>query len=191
MRSKPFIARSIVPRRPVGFTLIELIIAVAVLAILVATAVPSFREISLNNRSTSTINDLMADLSVARSEAVKNARRARVVAKAGGWNDGWVVEVEQAASVWTQVKDHGPINPVGSVAGNSFQLRGYQNAQTGSTASSSVTFGAMGQAADPPTGARFGLCRPDGVVARSAGVRIEIPGRAQSVRGLSALGLSC
>ncbi len=192
MRSKPFSTRSLPQSRSAGFTLIELIVAVAILAILVAVAVPSFRELSLNNRSTSTTNELMADLAMARSEAVKNARRGRVQAKAGGWNNGWTVAVEVGdPAAWELIKDQGPINPAGSPPSNSFALNGFEHAQTGSTGTGVILFGPMGQALSPDTGARFGLCRPDGLAARSRGIRIDISGRAQAVRGLAGLGLSC
>lgn len=62
--------------RAQGFTLIELVVTMAVAIILVAIAVPNFRTSVQNNRMAAQINDLTADLSYARSEAIK--RRANV-----------------------------------------------------------------------------------------------------------------
>jgi type IV fimbrial biogenesis protein FimT len=54
-----------------GFTLIELMVTVAVLAILVMLAAPSFRNAIMNVRMSAQVNDLMSDLALARSEAIK------------------------------------------------------------------------------------------------------------------------
>lgn len=60
-----------------GFTLIELIVTMAVLAILVALAAPSFTSVINGNRLTGNANELMTTLQSARMEAVR--RNARVV----------------------------------------------------------------------------------------------------------------
>jgi type IV fimbrial biogenesis protein FimT len=86
-----------------GFTLIELMVTVVVLAILLAIGVPSFREFYLNNRITSQINMLHSHLLLARSEAVKRNRPAQVCGIAPGsqlcadrdWSQGWVVFVDR------------------------------------------------------------------------------------------------
>jgi len=54
-----------------GFTLIELMITVAVAAVLLMIAVPSFRNITLSNRLNTAANDLVNAISVARMEAIK------------------------------------------------------------------------------------------------------------------------
>lgn len=54
-----------------GFTLLELMVAVGVMAILAALAAPSFRNALMNVRMSAQVNDLMADLALARSEAIK------------------------------------------------------------------------------------------------------------------------
>jgi len=81
-----------------GFTLIELMTAVAILAILLGIAAPSFRDALLNARMTARANDLMADLNLARSEAVKRNVTAYVCTSndntnctASAWRDGWIV----------------------------------------------------------------------------------------------------
>ena len=53
-----------------GFTIIEMLIVVAVLAILAALAAPSFRTLIANQRVTGTSQDLQVLLLYARSEAV-------------------------------------------------------------------------------------------------------------------------
>lgn len=53
-----------------GFTLIELLVALLILAILVSIGLPSFRNLILDNRLTSSTNTLVGALQMARSEAV-------------------------------------------------------------------------------------------------------------------------
>nr|MCU0735737.1 GspH/FimT family pseudopilin [Methylotetracoccus sp.] len=77
-----------------GFTLIELMIALVVMALVLTLGVPSFRNIILDNRQVSELNVLVAELNWARSEAV--ARNAPVTLKRSGssWNDGWQIFVD-------------------------------------------------------------------------------------------------
>lgn len=59
------------PSGMVGFTLIELMVTIAVAAILLAVAVPSFRHLIISNRLTTAANDVVTALTVARSESIK------------------------------------------------------------------------------------------------------------------------
>src|SRR3989344_4698731 len=54
-----------------GFTLIELIITLTIAGILMAVAVPGLKNFVSSNRLTAQINDLIADINLARSEAIK------------------------------------------------------------------------------------------------------------------------
>ena len=86
-----------------GFTLIELIVAMAVASILIAVGVPSFQSMIQNGRQSAAYNGLMSELSYARSEAVKRSTSVVVCARAtdtscgssASWNDGWLVFVDQ------------------------------------------------------------------------------------------------
>jgi type IV fimbrial biogenesis protein FimT len=66
-----------VRNRRAGFTLIELLTVIAVVAIVMAIAVPNMRTFILNNRLTAGVNDLLHSVNLARTEAVK--RQANVV----------------------------------------------------------------------------------------------------------------
>lgn len=82
-----------------GFTIIELMITIAIVAVLATIAAPSLRDLVKNSRMTSLANEFMTDLNVARGEAVKRGVRMAICPSSNGtsctsstgWKDGWVV----------------------------------------------------------------------------------------------------
>lgn len=86
------------PRRSHGVTLLELLVTVAVLAIIVAVGVPGLHNLVQNNRATGHANELVTALNFARSEAIRRGARVTICASANGtscgggdWSAGWVV----------------------------------------------------------------------------------------------------
>jgi type IV fimbrial biogenesis protein FimT len=84
--------------RHAGFTLIELMITIALIAVLSTIAAPSMRDLVKNARMTALANDFITDLSIARSEAVKRGVRMAICTSSNGtsctntgWNQGWIV----------------------------------------------------------------------------------------------------
>lgn len=80
-----------------GFTMPELLTAMAVGAISLAVAVPSFNATINNNRRTTAVNDLFATMQTARSESITRNAQITVCPSASGencdgtnWNDGWI-----------------------------------------------------------------------------------------------------
>lgn len=76
-----------------GFTLVELLVTISIVAILAALAFPSYREFSIRMTVSDNTNSLVGALNAARSEAVKRGRAAAVIANGGNWSDGWQVVV--------------------------------------------------------------------------------------------------
>ena len=97
-----------------GFTLIEMMIAIFILGILTALAVPSFVSLSNRNRLTSQANELLGAIQFARTEAIRTnskvtfcgAGSATTSAEAdcaNGENDYWVV-LGRSGGVETQLR---------------------------------------------------------------------------------------
>ena len=59
------------PRYSRGVTLIELMIAIVIVAVLIGIGVPSFRNAALASRLSAVANNLLASAQLARSEAIK------------------------------------------------------------------------------------------------------------------------
>lgn len=83
-----------------GVTLIELIIVLTIAGILAALAAPGMQTFVSSNRLSSQVNDLLADISLARSEAIRRSTNAGVCVTdsagtgcvvAGNWANGWLV----------------------------------------------------------------------------------------------------
>lgn len=85
-------------RRDSGFTLIELMIAIALVAILLATAVPALDDFTNDARQTGAINDFISAIHIARNTAITTNSRVTMCASASGtnceltaWESGWIV----------------------------------------------------------------------------------------------------
>jgi len=87
-----------------GFTVIELLMVMAIAAVLLAVGMPSFVEFARETRAGSAMSSLTGDVQLARSEAVKRNSRVLLCARAsatstsctaapsaGAWMNGWLV----------------------------------------------------------------------------------------------------
>src|SRR5690554_1187354 len=83
-----------------GFTLLELMVTIIILAIVVSFAVPSFRQTVLESRIGSQINEFSGVIALARSEATKLQGGVVSVCSStdgatcnGGasWDQGWIL----------------------------------------------------------------------------------------------------
>lgn len=82
-----------------GFTLVELMVVLAVLAIVIGLAVPSMGQFMLSGKLRSYSNEVVASVVLARSEAIKRNQTVRVCVAnedgddcaAGSWESGWIV----------------------------------------------------------------------------------------------------
>jgi type IV fimbrial biogenesis protein FimT len=93
-------------RPPGGFSLTEMLVVIAIIAIFSALAIPSYKSVTAQNRMASEIGDLNGDIELARSAAIKQGvtvticaastagvtpATAACSANAAGWNAGWIV----------------------------------------------------------------------------------------------------
>jgi len=112
-----------------GFTLIEMMVTIAVAAMLLMIAVPSFRNASLSSQLRSAANDFIASSNFARSEAIKRGSAVTLCVStdgstcaAGGWEQGWIVLSGTTVLQHESAAPNGfKLSAAGSVATLSFQ----------------------------------------------------------------------
>lgn len=84
--------------RHTGFSVVELMITVAIVAIITTIALPSFNELIVQNRLSSQANELVAGVSLARTAAIETnsgggfcPANATQTGCGGSWQNGWLV----------------------------------------------------------------------------------------------------
>lgn len=101
-----------VENRQSGLTMIELMVTIAVVAILAFIAVPSFQNYIANQRVRSSAADLLSAMNFARSEAIKRNLANGVSVSpvtAGDWTDGWTVDIVGGALLRTYGEQSGVV----------------------------------------------------------------------------------
>jgi len=110
-------------RKQTGLTLTELMTTLAIAAVILSQAVPSFTTMIQDNRIVTQANDLVTSLNIARSEAVKRGDRVTICKSAnnasctaaGGWQQGWIIFTDSNSDAAVNNTDtilhtHGPLD---------------------------------------------------------------------------------
>lgn len=96
----PSVGTNIPLVRNAGFTLTEMIITVAVVAILLSVGYPTMQIFMKNQRLVTQVNDILTDLAYARSEAIRRSATVSICASSsgtacgGGWESGRLTFVD-------------------------------------------------------------------------------------------------
>ncbi len=124
-----------------GFTLIELVVTVAIVGIVSALGVPSFQSMLNQSRVTSLANELTTSLNLARSEAIKRGVQVTVCKSANptatsptcstsaSWQNGWLVFVDLSTS-----------GSLGTFDGSDIRLKVGQPSTSSAVISADTTF---------------------------------------------------
>jgi type IV fimbrial biogenesis protein FimT len=168
-----------------GFTMIEMLMTLAIAAILMTLAIPSFRNFLLNSRMVAQTNEFVLALASAKSEAVKRGVRVSVCSRASNtacaasttWDGGWLVFVDNngdgtvnGADVVLQVR--APLE-----GGNTLRAGAYQF----------VTFQSTGFLPAGTASDTLRLCDSRGMNANDPrSITITMQGRVTTARGTTA-----
>ena len=116
-------------RSALGFTLIELMVTVTMIAIVLMVGVPSFQSSIRNSALTAGINEFIAALNFARGEAIKRGVNVTVAGTSStvGWEGGWQIFTDSPNSqnhygtlegTDQVLRTHGPIRTGYTLRGN-------------------------------------------------------------------------
>ena len=172
------------PEHQAGFTLIELIVTLAIAAIVLTQGIPSFWTTIQNNKISTTTNDLVGDINLARSEAISrgvtvtlcrsdNPQAGASCGNAGAWNTGWLIYADDDNS-----GDFDPANDtlirIGQPVSNTITL-------SSSAGVTGISYSSNGLTSSAAT-AVFAFCDSRGVDYGNE-LRVNTTGRPRLTRG--------
>jgi type IV fimbrial biogenesis protein FimT len=138
-----------------GFTIVELMFTVLVLAVLLGLGIPNFRDFLLNSRMSAQANDLLSGINLARSEAVKRrdavtlcVGTAAAGCTSGQFADGWIVFADEDADGTPDggpvLRDHGAMPDMRTAVYETTSDEGADEPDYKTSATRYVSFGANG-----------------------------------------------
>jgi len=116
-----------------GFTLVEMLVTIAILAILLGIGVPSFKNSINNSNMVSNANGMIGAFNYARIEAIKHGNAVNVSQLNADWTGGIVVWADSDANGTRSLDEELRLWPA------------FNGASTVSSAQSSFTFNATGE----------------------------------------------
>jgi type IV fimbrial biogenesis protein FimT len=143
-------------RRSTGFTLIEAMMVVAILAVLASIATPSMRAFMDSQVVKTPASDLYASLVLARSEAIKRNAAIDLVPSNIDWAQGWQVRLQSGGTV-LRAQD------------------GYPRITISASTAGTVTYGGNGRLTTSAT--TFRVMIPGSANARMRCVSVDVTGR--------------
>ncbi|HEY0587579.1 MAG TPA: GspH/FimT family pseudopilin, partial [Pseudoduganella sp.] len=81
-----------------GFTLLELMIVLAILSILFASALPNLSNMLAGRQLRSASADLLAAINDTRAQAIARRRVVTLLAENGNWQQGWLIIIDANAN---------------------------------------------------------------------------------------------
>ncbi|WP_275097940.1 GspH/FimT family pseudopilin [Sedimenticola hydrogenitrophicus] len=118
-----------------GFTLVELMITLAVAVVALSIAVPSFQSAFQANRLTTQANALVTAINLARSEAIKRGVSTTLRAGGSSFEDGWCVHLGASCAGTDILRQFEAMNQIsvdsGGVTVVTFDARGSKSVPNG------------------------------------------------------------
>ncbi|MEL6951300.1 MAG: GspH/FimT family pseudopilin [Pseudomonadota bacterium] len=173
-------------RRQRGYTILELMMTIAVIAVIAGFAVPSFLSTMNANRIVTDNNELISTLAFARSEAIKRGQRVTLCptadqaacATTGGWEQGWMAFLDPSG--------FGTVDAGEEVLRVWDGLEGTTVRAAGSF-STWVSFVGSGETRATPNNAdSFYVCGSDGDTATARTINVGLLGHPSTQKGAAA-----
>jgi type IV fimbrial biogenesis protein FimT len=167
-----------------GYTLLELLVTLAIVTTLAVMAIPSFQDSIERNAREAAMLDLMGAIAFARSEAVSQSKKVSLcrstdqstcaASTAGDWDGGWIIFGDMGVAGVLNIGDallqvHGPSNHQ-----NVITLKSRTN---GNFTGDFLQFDEDGFLNNTTTGAYLKICDLDNVAAKARAIWLANTGR--------------
>jgi type IV fimbrial biogenesis protein FimT len=164
-------------KKTLGFSLIEVMIVIAVVAVLGTLATPLFSDLIRNNRMRAQVGDLMGHLAQARTEALRAGARVTLCpgstsgCSGSAWESGWIGFIDSNSNASLDAGETTILSAPALSGGNTLRSSDFASSISFRHDGASVSIAGQGQAGV------FALCDSRGFGDKARAVKISITGR--------------